>query len=322
MGVFDGKVAVITGSGRGLGRAEALLFASEGAQVVVNDLGGGTDGSGGDTSPADEVVAEITKAGGRAVANYDSVATWDGAGRIITTALEAFGRIDILVNNAGILRDRMVFNMTEDEWDTVQKVHLYGHFYCTRHACEHFRRQRSGRIINTSSQSGLGNLGQANYSAAKEGIVGLTRTVAMDMARYGVTVNCIRPLASTRLLFSPGLIEGFKKKAEVAADGSLGLNFGVQLNQMSDDQISAALDTIRPDFVAPLVAYLATDAAGNINGRTFYVSAGEIGLYSEPEIVSSISKDGAWTVEELTRLIPRDLAGGLAHSRAPEPEKP
>jgi NAD(P)-dependent dehydrogenase (short-subunit alcohol dehydrogenase family) len=314
MGVFDGKVAVITGSGRGLGRAEALLFASEGAQVVVNDLGGGTDGSGGNKSPADEVVAEITKAGGKAVANYDSVATWDGADKIIRTALDSFGRIDILINNAGILRDRMVFNMTEDEWDIVQKVHLYGHFYCTRHACEYFRKQRSGRIINTSSQSGLGNLGQANYSAAKEGIVGLTRTVAMDMAKYGVTVNCIRPLASTRLLFSPGLIEGFKRKAEVAADGSLGLNFGVQLNEMSNDQISAALDTIRPDYVAPLVAYLATDAAGNINGRTFYISGGEIGLYSEPEIVSSIFKDGAWTVGELTHLIPRSLAKGLTHS--------
>jgi 3-oxoacyl-[acyl-carrier protein] reductase len=318
MGIFDGKVAVITGAGRGVGRAEALLFASEGASVVVNDLGGGSDGKGTASTPADEVVAEIKKMGGRAVANYSSVSSWEGGENIIKTAIEAFGRIDILVNNAGILRDRMVFNMTEDEWDIIQKVHLYGHFYCTRHACVHFRQQRSGRIINTSSQSGLGNLGQANYSAAKEGIVGLTRTVAMDMAKYGVTVNCIRPLAATRLAFNPELLAAWEKKSDVSGSASLGLDFGAQLKQMSSEEINAVFQMIGPEHIAPLVAYLATDQAAGINGRTFFVGGGEIGLYSEPTTVSSVFKSGVWTIGELIDIVPRSLAKGLQNPLAPK----
>ncbi|MBM3150540.1 MAG: SDR family NAD(P)-dependent oxidoreductase, partial [Chloroflexi bacterium] len=192
-----GKVAVVTGSGRGIGRAEALALAAEGAKVIVNDLGSASDGSGTSHSPADEVVAEIKKLGSDAVANYDSVATPEGGENIIKTAIDKFGRLDILVNNAGILRDRMVFNMSEEEWDLVMKVHLYGTFHCTKPACVIFRQQRSGRIINTSSIAGLGNMGQANYSAAKEGIVGFTRTVARDMGKYGVTCNAIRPNAGT-----------------------------------------------------------------------------------------------------------------------------
>ena len=257
------------------------------------------------------MVAEIKKIGGQAVANYDSVATWKGAENIIRTAIDTFGRIDVLVNNAGILRDRMVFNMTEDEWDIIQKVHLYGHFYCIRHACVHFRQQRSGRIINTSSQSGLGNLGQANYSAAKEGIVGLTRTVAMDMSKYGVTVNCIRPLAATRLAFNPELLAAWGKKSEVLDSANLGLDFGAQLKKMTPDQVSAVFNMISPDHVAPLAAYLATDAAAGINGKTFFVSGGEIGLYSEPAISSSIFKEGVWTIQELVDLMPKSLARGM-----------
>jgi len=309
MGLLDGKVAVITGSGRGLGRAEALLFASEGAKVVINDLGGGSDGAGSASVPADEVVAEIKKMGGQAVANYDSVATWKGGENIIKTAVDAFGKIDILVNNAGILRDRMVFNMTEDEWDIIQKVHVYGHFFCTRHACAFFRQQRSGRIINTSSQAGLGNLGQANYSAAKEGIVGFTRTVALDLAKYGVTCNCVRPLAVTRLL-TPALKSAWDKKADSPGAGQ-GLDFGSLMKNMSEDQLNAELKKLAPDHIAPLVAFLATDAAGGINGRTFFVSGGEVGLYSEPAVISSIFKDGVWTVKELSDLMPRSLARGM-----------
>jgi len=177
------KVAVITGAGRGLGRAHALALAAEGAKVVVNDLGGAVDGKGASHAPADEVVAEIKRMGGEAVAN-----------------------------NAGVLRDRMVFNMSEEEWDIVIKVHLYGHFNCTRHACSIFRQQRSGRIINTSSTAGLGNMGQANYSAAKEGIVGLTRTVARDMGIYGVTCNAIRPIAATRLTVTPELKAAWERR--------------------------------------------------------------------------------------------------------------
>jgi NAD(P)-dependent dehydrogenase (short-subunit alcohol dehydrogenase family) len=308
MGLLDGKVVVITGAGRGLGRAEALLFASEGAKVVVNDLGGGTDGAGGASAPADEVVAEIKKMGGQAVANYDSVATWKGGEGIINAAVQAFGRIDILVNNAGILRDRMVFNMSDDEWDIIQKVHLYGHFYCTRAATAHMRQQRYGRIINTSSQAGLGNMGQANYSAAKEGIVGFTRTVAMDMAKYGVTCNCIRPIAATRLTLSPELQAAMEKKAKEAG-GGLGLDIGAELKKMA------------PEHIAPLVVYLATDAAANVNGRTFFVGGGEVGLYSEPAIITSIFKDGVWTVKELADIMPKSVIKGFPPAPPPAPPK-
>jgi len=305
MGLLDGKVAIVTGAGRGLGRAEALLLASEGAKVVINDLGGSADGAGAAATPADEVVAEIKKMGGQAVANYDSVATWKGGENIIKSAVDAFGKLDILVNNAGILRDRMVFNMTEDEWDIVQKVHLYGHFYCSRHAVALFRQQRSGRIINTSSTSGLGNMGQANYSAAKEGIVGLTRTVALDMAKYGVTCNCIRPMAATRLTLSPELKAAMEKKA-AETDSAAVLNLEAEMKKMA------------PEHIAPLVAYLATDAAASINGRTFFVGGGEIGLYSEPSIVSTIYKNDFWTVKELVDMMPRSLTRGFLQAPAPQ----
>ncbi len=301
-----------------MGRAEALLFASEGAKVVVNDLGGGSDGAGAASLPADEVVSEIKKMGGQAVANYDSVATWNGGLQIVHTAIKAFGKIDILVNNAGILRDRMVFNMTEEEWDIIQKVHLYGHFYCTRAATPHMRQQRGGRIINTSSQSGLGNMGQANYSAAKEGIVGFTRTVAIDMAKYGVTCNCIRPLAVTRLL-TPALKSAWDKKAVSPGGSDIGLDFGKQMKSMSDDQLNSELKKMAPEQIAPLVVYLATDGAAGINGKTFFVGGGEVGLYSEPTIVSSIFKDGVWTVKELADLMPQNVAKGM-WPPAPQPK--
>jgi len=302
MGLLDGKVAVVTGSGRGIGRAEALALASEGAKVVINDMGVERDGTGAASKPADEVVAEIKKMGGQAVANYDSVTTWKGGENIIKTAIDTFGKIDILVNNAGILRDRMLFNMSEEEWDLVLKVHLYGHFYCTRAAAPIFRQQRSGRIINTSSEAGLGNMGQANYSAAKEGIVGFTRTVALDMAKYGVTCNAIRPRAATRMTVTPELKAAMEKKAGTGGGG-----------------LSLAEDELRkmaPEHIAPLVAYLATDAAANINGRTFLVTGGQIGLYSEPAIINSIFKDGFWTVKELVDVMPKSLTQGFPSAPA------
>ena len=189
------RVAIVTGAGRGIGRGEALLLASEGAAVVINDFGGSSAGEGAEKSPADEVVAAIEAAGGKAAANYGNIADYNTGEELVKQAVDTFGRLDIVVNNAGILRDRMVFNMTEAEWDLVLAVHLKGHFNLTRAACVVFRQQRSGVIVNTSSESGLGNMGQANYAAAKEGIVGLTRTTARDMRRSGVPCNAIRPRA-------------------------------------------------------------------------------------------------------------------------------
>jgi len=303
---LKGKVAVITGAGRGIGRAHALAFAAEGAMVVVNDLGGAADGTGADKSPADEVVAEIKKMGGKAVANYDTVATMAGGERIIKTAIDTFGKIDILVNNAGVLRDRMVFNMTEEEWDTVMNVHLKGHFACTKFACIAFRHQRSGRIINTSSIAGLGNMGQANYSAAKEGIVGFTRTVARDMGRYGITCNCIRPGAATRLTMTPELMAAWEKRRKTLGDT------GLPGGEMPD------IASYAPEAISPIVVFLCTDEAANINGCTFDVHGGDIGLYSEPAIIKSIHKDGIWTVDELCKLIPKTLATGLVNPSPPK----
>jgi NAD(P)-dependent dehydrogenase (short-subunit alcohol dehydrogenase family) len=306
---LEGKVAVVTGAGRGIGRGEALALAAEGAKVVVNDLGGAGDGTGTSTTPAEEVVQEIKKFGGEAVANYDSVATPEGGENIIKAAIDTFGRIDIVVNNAGILRDRMVFNMSEEEWDLVMKVHLYGHFHCTKPACVYFRQQRSGRIINTSSTAGLGNMGQANYSAAKEGIIGFTRTVARDMGRYGVTCNAIRPNAGTRLTLTPELKAAWEK---AKAEGLRSVGGSITL----DD-----LEEMTPEMIAPLVVYLCTDEAANINGCTFWVGGGRIGIYVEPEVRSWINKDGTWTLDELLKIMPVTLARGLVNPYPPHPPK-
>src|SRR5512136_1250499 len=259
---LKGKVAIVTGAGRGLGRAEALLLASEGAKVVVNDLGGARDGTGGAASPADAVVKEIKAKGGEAVANYDSVATAEGGENIVNTAVKTFGRLDILVNNAGILRDRMIYNMSPEEWDIVIKVHLYGTFNCTKPACAVFRQQKSGRIINTASESGLGNMGQANYSSAKEGIVGFTRTVARDMGRYGVTCNAVRPRAKSRLTISPELVAAIERAKSTGTAMPPGADVILKLPE--------------PHEMIALVAYLATDAAANINGCTFLISGDQI----------------------------------------------
>jgi NAD(P)-dependent dehydrogenase (short-subunit alcohol dehydrogenase family) len=302
-----GKVAVVTGAGRGIGRAEALALAAEGAKVVVNDLGGAADGTGASHAPADEVVAEIKKLGGDAEANCDSVATPEGGENIIKTAIDKFGRLDILVNNAGVLRDRMVFNMSEEEWDTVIKVHLYGHFHCIRPSCGVFRQQRSGRIINTSSLAGLGNMGQANYSAAKEGIIGLTRTVARDMGKYGITCNAIRPGAATRLTMTPELFAAWDK---AKAEG------GATAEGIGD--AAALLAKATPEMVAPLVVYLCLDEAANINGCTFEIHGGHIGLYSEPAIISEVEKDGMWTVDELIKIMPEKVTGGVVNPAPPQ----
>jgi len=292
---LGGKVAIVTGAGRGIGRGEALALASEGAKVVVNDLGGALDGSGAGRSPADEVVAEVKKLGGEAVANYDSVATMKGGENIVKTAIDNFGKIDILVNNAGILRDRMLFNMSEEDWDLVLKVHLYGHFHTIRAVSPLFRQQRHGRIINTSSVAGLNatTYGQANYGAAKEGIIGLTRKVARDMGRYGVTCNCIRPNAGTRLTLSDEM-----KKARPEA--------------------MARFEEMKPEGIAPLVVWLASDDAANVNGRTFFVERGRVGLYSEPVLEKQLVKPGGWTIDELFMFMPGTMTKELVNQDPPQ----
>lgn len=308
---LKGKVAIVTGAGRGIGRAEALALAAEGAKVVVNDLGGGSDGAGTSASPAEEVVAEIKKLGGDAAANFNSVATWAGGEGIIKTAIDKFGRIDIVVNNAGILRDKMVFNMTEEEWDIIIKVHLYGHFYVTRAAAPYLRQQRWGRIINTSSIAGLGNMGQANYGAAKEGIVGFTRVVAKDMGKYGVTCNAIRPNAATRMTVTDELMAAWKKQF-VDAGGT----DEAQFKAMIEKQVLSS----KPEHIAPVVTWLATEDAANVNGATFYISGNDIGIYAEPAVTQKITKaEGFWTIDELVKITPKELTNNWVN---PMPAKP
>lgn len=296
---LKGKVAVVTGAGRGIGRGIALALAEEGAKVVVNNP---------TVAKGDEVVAEIREKGGTAVANYDSVATVEGGNNIINSAIDNFGRIDILVNNAGILRDRMIFNMTPEEWDIVLKVHLYGHYNCTKPAALLMRQQRSGRVVNVSSGSGLGNSGQANYSAAKEGIIGFTRTVARDLGRYGVTCNAIRPGAATRLSLAPEVLAARKLRAEKGIAGPGG-------------QPPAVMALPDPEDIAPFVVWLSSDAAADVNGYDFAVSGGHIGLYSQPTEIRCIDKEGRWTLDELDRIVPRSLTRALPNPSPPQPPK-
>ena len=279
MGMLDGKVAVVTGAGRGIGRGEALLLAAEGAKVVVNDVGGEWDGSGQDPRPASEVVEEITSAGGEAVGYYEDISEPEGATGVLRLALDTWGQIDCLVNNAGILRDRMIFNMSADEWDAVIKVHLRGTFLCTQAACAHWRErskageETTGRIVNTSSTSGLlGLAGQSNYGAAKAGIAGLTQIAAMEMARYGVTVNAIAPGARTRMTE--------KTFGDLATP-------------------TGQFDPLDPENVAPLVAYLCSDRAAHISGQVFGITGGLVQLYQGWTPVSQLEKDERWAAKEL-----------------------
>jgi NAD(P)-dependent dehydrogenase (short-subunit alcohol dehydrogenase family) len=293
MGALDGRVAIITGAGRGLGREHALLFAAEGAQVVVNDLGGAADGSGGDHTPAQEVVDEITAAGGRAIANGDNVAEWDGAQRLVQAAIDTFGELHVLVNNAGILRDRVVVNMTEAEWDSVIHVHLKGHFCPTRMAAAYWReRSKAGNpvsasIVHTSSTSGLlANPGQANYGAAKSGIATLSQICAKELARYGVRSNAIAPAARTRLTeATPGLGEVVK----APEDG-------------------AQFDAWDPANVSPFVAYLAT-ADCPITGEAFLVQGGAIQRFQPWTLAEKIDKGDRWTVAEIAAEAGKLTAG-------------
>lgn len=291
MGALQGRVAIITGAGRGLGREHALLFAAEGAKVVVNDLGGANDGSGSDVTPAEQTVADIRAMGGEAIVNTDNVADWDGAKRMIDQAVETFGDLDILVNNAGILRDRVLVNMTEAEWDAVIAVHLKGHFAPTRHAAAYWREQskngatKTRNIVHTSSTSGLfSNPGQANYGAAKSGIATFSQICAKELARYNVKSNSIAPAARTRLtLATPGL-----EDVMAAKDG--------------------AFDLWDPANVSPLVAYLSSEACV-FSGETFFVQGGQVTRVQSWTNAEEIKQNDRWTVagltEAMTRLVPQ-----------------
>lgn len=307
---LKGKVAVVTGAGGGIGRGIALAMAAEGAKVVVNDLGGAANGTGASATPAQSVVNEIKSAGGEAVANYDSVATAEGGSNIVNAAVENFGRIDILVNVAGITRDRMVWNMSDEEFDAVIKVHLYGTFYTTRAAAKLMREQRSGRIINTTSNSGLfGNAGQANYSSAKGGIVGMTKSCALALGRYGITVNAVAPMAATRMTMAMPE-DKLRELMKVRYPGA-------DVDSMTVQQI---YDKVmgRPEDVASIYVYLATDAAANINGQVFHATGGKIVLYSAYNEWRTIFKDGHWEMDELDTLVPGTLASGLVNPAPPE----
>lgn len=303
---LEGRSAVVTGSGRGIGRAVALLLAEEGANVVVNDPGVNLDGSGVDAGPAQQVVDEIKSKGGNAVANTSSVAELEGGEKMIQDCLDNFGRLDVVVNVAGILRDRMVFNMTEEEWEAVIRVHLYGHFNTIKPASILMRQQRFGRIINFSSISGLlGGVGQANYGSAKGGVAGLTRVIARDLGRYGVTCNAIAPSANTRMTQSV-------PDAARARRAGTGPSEGVRLPDVP--RLS------EPEYIAPIVAWLASDAAWNVNGKIFHVQGGSIGLAMEEVPYATISKDDMWTIDELATLVPTGLLRDIRNPAPPAPD--
>jgi NAD(P)-dependent dehydrogenase (short-subunit alcohol dehydrogenase family) len=296
MGVLDGKVAIVTGAGRGIGREIALDFARNGAKVVVNDLGGNADGSGSG-KVADDVVAEIAKLGGKAAANYDSVATMAGGLSIFQTAISAFGACDILVNNAGILRDKTIFNMDESDWDAVIAVHLKGHFCCTQPFARYVREtnRRGCRIINFSSVSGLfGNFGQSNYGAAKAGIAGFARVLALELAKYGCTVNTISPGAATRMTIP--LMEG--RGAQVDPENPL----------------------TGPQQIAPVVSWLCSEAAHEFTGQIIHVMRGQLAIMQQPALIRDFSTDHLWRQDDLDRVMPALLAAKKAHDERAKKE--
>src|SRR3984885_12941475 len=274
MGMLDGKVAVVTGAGGGIGRATAIALAANGAKVVVNDIGATVTGEGKDAGPAQRVVQEIDQANGKgqAVANSGSVASWEDAQRMVQDAIDNFGRIDVVVNNAGILRDRMFHYMSIEEWDAVIKVHLYGAFYVSRAAVPHFRKQESGCYVHITSTSGLiGSVGQTNYGAAKLGIGGVSRCIAMDMQRYHIRSNCIGPHAFSRMIETvPG---------------------------QTEEQLKARAERTRPDHIAQLIAFLGTDAAANVSGEIFGVRGNEIYLSNQLRVSRIMARPDGCTPE-------------------------
>ena len=293
---LEGKVAVVTGGGNGIGREISKLMGAEGARVVVNDLGTAVDGAGQSNSVADETVQMIKDAGGEATPNYESVATPEGGESIIQMAVDTYGKLDILVHVAGILRDRMIFNMSIEEWDAVINVHLRGAYCVNKPACVLMRQQKSGAIINFSSISGAGNSGQANYAAAKAGILGLTRTVARDMAKYGVRANAIWPGADTRMTATvPEAARQLRAERGIA------------------QQVAQTVTERRPENVASVVAFLASDEAADITGWTVGISGDRLSLIEDPRPVKTVFCPGGWTLDKVVELWPSSFGLDLRH---------
>ena len=298
--MLEGRVAVVTGAGRGIGRGVALLLAAQGARVVVNDYGVKGDGTEPSSEPASLVVAEIRAAGGEAVAVADTVATMAGAARIVGTAVETFGKIDILVTCAGFLRDRMIFNMAEEDFDAVLGVHLKGTFACVRAAVGPMREAGYGRIITFTSGAGLfGNPGQSNYGSAKSAIAGFTKVIARDLGKYGITANAVSPVAGTRMT----LTDAYLKAREIRKQQGI----------VREDRGVGDIEHLDPDDVAPMVAFLASDEAANVNGQLFLCTGKAYALLSQPRPVSTIYKPGRWTVDELMTTVPSSLMLGVAN---------
>lgn len=292
MGICDGRVVIVTGAGRGIGREHALAFAAEGAKVVVNDLGAGIDGSDVGEHPAEQVVAEIKAAGGEAVVNGNDISSWEGARELVKQAIDTYGGLDVLVNNAGFLRDKMLVGMSEEDWDKVTGVHLKGHFAPLRHAAEYWRaeskagRPRAARVINTSSGAGLfGSVGQGNYATAKAGIALLTIQTAAEMKGYGVTANAIAPAARTRMTTSAG--EGMAAQMAAPEDGSF--------------------DAMDPANISPLVVWLGSEESGDVTGRVFEVEGGKVTVCDGWQRAASEDKGAKWDPAELGSVVPRLL---------------
>ena len=305
------KVAIVTGAGRGIGREVALWLAREGASVVVNDLGVAVDGTGESDAPADLVVKEIKAEGGNAIASFDSVADFDSASKIVKTAVENFGGVDILCHPAGILRDRMIFNMTEEEWDAVLQVHLYGAFNMVRNVVPHMIKQNYGRIVLFSSGSGLGASGQGNYAAAKEGMVGFTRAISKELEPYNIMVNAVYPGGSTRMTDTvPQSTTDLRQQQREA----VGLDVQRDRSQPPEEYRDPANN-------APKVVYLCTEAADGITGQVIGTSGWALSLYSPRHVIKSIHKNGKWTLDELDDLIPISLADGLINPVPLDPPK-